>query len=122
MLSSGNRQGHCTPELTEAVVACTKPSQQDQPVFSPAALIRLCGLQRAGGRRGMTAVCVSAHTSLRRQSKMDLCEFEASLVYKGVPGQPELCYTENPVLKNKQTNKQTTLQVIYCLNYYIAKE
>lgn len=37
MLSSGNRQGHCTPELTEAVVACTKPSQQDQPVFSPAA-------------------------------------------------------------------------------------
>ena len=54
----------------------------------------------------MTAVCVSAHTSLRRQSKMDLCEFEASLVYKGVPGQPELCYTEKPCLE-KQTNKQT---------------
>ena len=30
---------------------------------------------------------------------MDLCEFEASLVYKASPGQPGLCYTEKLCLE-----------------------
>jgi hypothetical protein len=32
----------------------------------------------------------------QRQRQIDLCEFEVSLVYKGNPGQPGLCYTEKP--------------------------
>jgi hypothetical protein len=34
--------------------------------------------------------------------QVDLCEFEASLVYKVSPGQPGLWHTEKPCLK-KQT-------------------
>jgi hypothetical protein len=38
---------------------------------------------------------------------MDLCEFEASLVYKWSPGQPELCYIEKPYLeKQNKTRKR----------------
>jgi hypothetical protein len=40
----------------------------------------------------------------------DLCEFEASLVYKMSLGYPGLCYTEKPCLENKQTNKNKTKQ------------
>jgi hypothetical protein len=38
----------------------------------------------------------------------DLCEFEASLVYKASLGQSGLCYIEKPCLETKkQTNKQS---------------
>jgi hypothetical protein len=42
--------------------------------------------------------------ALWRQRQADLCEFEASLVYKVSPVQPGLCYTEKPCLE-KQNNK-----------------
>jgi len=32
--------------------------------------------------------------ALRRQRLVDLCELEASIVYKVSPGQPGLCYTD----------------------------
>jgi hypothetical protein len=39
--------------------------------------------------------------ALGRQRQADLCEFEASLVYKVSPGQPALCNTEKPVSEKK---------------------
>jgi hypothetical protein len=37
----------------------------------------------------------------RRQRQVDLYEFKASLVYKVSPGQPGLCYTEQPCLEKQ---------------------
>jgi hypothetical protein len=45
---------------------------------------------------------------LRRQRQADL--LSSRLVDIGIPGQPGL--QRNPVLKNKQTNKQTTTTTI----------
>ena len=39
--------------------------------------------------------------ALRRQRQVDLSEFEASLVYKGLPGQPRL-HRESVSRKTKQ--------------------
>ena len=57
--------------------------------------------------------------ALRRQRQADLCEFEASLVYKVSPGQPELCYIGKPHFKQQQkqkqkTNKQTKKNLAHC--------
>ena len=51
---------------------------------------------RPGARHG---------SALWRQRQAYLLEFEASLIYRVSPGQPQLCYTEKT---NKQTNQQTT--------------
>jgi hypothetical protein len=43
--------------------------------------------------------------AFRRQRQVDLCELEANLVYKVIPGQPGLCYTEKHCLKTKTKTK-----------------
>jgi hypothetical protein len=45
--------------------------------------------------------------ALGRQRQTELCEFKVSLVYKASPGQPELCYIENPIWKNKTKQNKT---------------
>jgi hypothetical protein len=41
---------------------------------------------------------------LGRQRQADLCEFKASLVYRGSPGQPR--FQRNPVLKKEKKKKK----------------
>ena len=53
--------------------------------------------------------------ALRRQRQVDLCEFEASLVYAQVPDQ--LCYIVRPVLNNNNNNTQTSLSILS--NYFV---
>jgi hypothetical protein len=48
---------------------------------------------------------------LGRQKQADLCELEASLVYKVGPGQPGLYRERNPVLENR--NKQNKKSYFY---------
>jgi hypothetical protein len=50
--------------------------------------------------------------ALGRQKQGDLCEFEASLVYKASSRAARAVTRGNPVLKNK-TNKQTTFGNIF---------
>lgn len=37
---------------------------------------------------------------------MDICEVQASLVYKASPGQPVLCHTEKPYLKKQNKHRK----------------
>ena len=52
-------------------------------------------------------VVVHAFNPSKRLGQMDFCEFEASLVYKSSSRTAKTVKQRNPVLKNKQTNKQT---------------
>jgi hypothetical protein len=47
---------------------------------------------------------MSLISALGRQRQADLCEFEASLVWKESPGQPRLCYIEKPYLEKQNKN------------------
>ena len=58
---------------------------------------------------GQSWWCMSLISALRRQRQADLCEFEASLVYRVSLGQLELCYIEKLVSNdnnNNNNNKQ----------------
>ena len=39
-----------------------------------------------------------------KQRQVDLCEFEASLIYKVSPGPPKLFYTQKPCLEKQKQN------------------
>jgi hypothetical protein len=46
-------------------------------------------------------------SALGRQKQVDFCDFQGSLVY-GVNSRTARATLRNPILKNKQTNKQTS--------------
>jgi hypothetical protein len=63
-------------------------------------------------------LCKPLNSALRRQRQVDLCEIEASLVYKVSPGQSGLCYTKKrPVSKNKKqkAEQNKTKQKCVCV-------
>jgi hypothetical protein len=47
---------------------------------------------------------------------VDICEFEASLVYEASPGYPRLCYTEKPCFEKKK-KKAKTKQMKHKVNF-----